>query len=92
MARDGTTNPATGDLSGAARGATRVPVTPNDAIWLQDSATNLMIINGVFVSDHLDLATLRQVFRERVVEGAEGRYARFHQRVMTGFMTATRSR
>lgn len=59
----------------------RVPVTPNDAIWLQDTPTNLMVINGVFTTDRLDLATLRRVFQERVIEGAEGRYARFHQRV-----------
>ncbi len=59
----------------------RVPVAPNDAIWLQDSPTNLMVINGVFTTDRLDLATLRRVFQDRIIDGAEGRYARFHQRV-----------
>ncbi len=59
----------------------RVAVAPNDAIWLQDTPTNLMVINGVLITDRLDLATLRRVFQERVIEGAEGRYARFHQRV-----------
>ncbi|HSB56155.1 MAG TPA: WS/DGAT domain-containing protein [Gemmatimonadales bacterium] len=60
---------------------TRVPVAPHDAIWLQDTPTNLMVINGVITTDRLDLATLRRVFQERVIDGAEGRFARFRQRV-----------
>ena len=37
----------------------REPITANDAIWLQDSDTNLMVINAVIITDHLDVATLR---------------------------------
>ena len=61
----------------------RVPVASNDAMWLQDSATNLMVINAVFVTEQLDLATLREAFRVRVL-GAEGgaRFGRFRQRVV----------
>ena len=33
----------------------RVAVAPNDAIWLQDTPTNLMVINGVLITDRLDL-------------------------------------
>ncbi|MBK6423075.1 MAG: DUF1298 domain-containing protein [Gemmatimonadetes bacterium] len=60
----------------------REPVAGNDAIWLQDSATNLMVINAVITTDRLDLATLREAFRVRVIEAEGGRrYDRFHQRV-----------
>jgi WS/DGAT/MGAT family acyltransferase len=59
----------------------RLPVTPNDAIWLQDTATNLMIINGVFTTDRIDLATVRQEFQRRVIEEPGGVYARFTRRV-----------
>jgi WS/DGAT/MGAT family acyltransferase len=57
------------------------PVAPHDAIWLQDSATNLMVINGVFTSDRIDLATVRELFQRRVIQEAGGRYARFTRRV-----------
>lgn len=67
--------------AGAAPVPTRVPVAPHDAIWLQDTPTNLMVINGVLTTDRLDLATLRRVFQERVIDAAEGRFARFRQRV-----------
>ena len=60
----------------------REPVAGNDAIWLQDSATNLMVNNAVITTDRLDLATLREAFRVRVIEAEGGRrYDRFHQRV-----------
>lgn len=59
----------------------RRPVAPNDAIWLQDSATNLMVINGIFTSDRVDLATVQQSFQRRVIEAEGGRYARFTRRV-----------
>jgi len=60
----------------------REPVAGNDAIWLQDSATNLMVINAVITTDRLDVATLREAFRVRVIEAEGGRrYDRFHQRV-----------
>jgi diacylglycerol O-acyltransferase / wax synthase len=63
------------------RTAERLPVGPNDAIWLQDSATNLMVINGVFTTDRIDLATVRREFQQRVIEAEHGRYARFTRRV-----------
>ncbi|MBP6671038.1 MAG: DUF1298 domain-containing protein [Gemmatimonadales bacterium] len=60
----------------------REPVAGNDAIWLQDSATNLMVINAVITTDRLDVATLREAFRVRVIEAEGGRrYDRFYQRV-----------
>jgi diacylglycerol O-acyltransferase / wax synthase len=59
----------------------RRPVAPNDAIWLQDTATNLMVINGIFVLDRIDIATLRRTFQERVIEAAGGEYLRFRERV-----------
>jgi len=62
----------------------REPLASNDAIWLQDSATNPMVINAVIVMDRMDLQTLRDAFRERIFEGPEA--ARFErlQRVITG--------
>lgn len=59
----------------------RLPVAPNDAIWLQDTATNPMVINGVFITDRIDLDTFRQLFLERVVNYSDGRYARFRRKV-----------
>jgi len=47
----------------------REPIASNDAIWLQDSPKNLMVINAVIITDRLDLATLRDAFRTRVLEG-----------------------
>ncbi len=61
----------------------RARVKGYDAIWLQDSATNLMVINAVVIMDRLDLATLRDTFRVRVLEADGGRrYARFRQRIV----------
>lgn len=58
------------------------PVAGADAVWLQDSPTNLMVINAVFVTDRLDLATFRRIFGERVLDLEEGRrYARFRRRI-----------
>jgi WS/DGAT/MGAT family acyltransferase len=57
------------------------PVAPHDAIWLQDTATNLMVINGIFTTDRVDLATVQQSFLRRVIEAESGRYARFTRRV-----------
>jgi diacylglycerol O-acyltransferase / wax synthase len=59
----------------------RRPVAPNDAIWLQDSTTNLMVINGIFTSDRVDLATVQETFQRRVIEAESGRYARFTRKV-----------
>jgi len=49
----------------------RERITPNDAIWLQDSATNLMVINAVITTDHLDVRTLRTTFQQRIFEGQD---------------------
>ncbi len=58
------------------------PVDSADAVWLQDSATNLMVINSILVLDRLDLATFRRAFAERVLGSGEGnRYPRFRQRI-----------
>lgn len=61
----------------------RRPVAAADAMWLQESATNRMIINGLYTTDRMDLDTLRELFSERVIaaEGGE-RWPRFTQRVI----------
>ena len=60
----------------------REPITANDAIWLQDSDTNLMVINAVIITDHLDVATLRKAFQERIFEGSDpARFERFRCRI-----------
>jgi WS/DGAT/MGAT family acyltransferase len=57
-------------------------VAGRDAVWLQDSATNLMVINAVIITDRIDLETFRTAFRQRVLEVDGGRrYARFTHRV-----------
>lgn len=57
-------------------------VAGRDAVWLQDSATNLMVINGVLITDRIDLATLRATFQRRVLDVDGGRrFARFMHRV-----------
>lgn len=59
----------------------RVPA--HDAVWLQDTATNLMVINGVFITDRIDLATFRETFQSRVIAAGGGvPYARFRDRVV----------
>ena len=61
----------------------REPVQPPDAIWLQDSPTNLMVINGVYVTDHVDLDTARAIFQERVLDKDGGEaFPRFRKRVV----------
>jgi WS/DGAT/MGAT family acyltransferase len=60
----------------------RVRVAGRDAVWLQDSATNLMVINGVLITDRIDVASFRQAFQERVLAVDGGRrFARFTHRV-----------
>lgn len=57
-------------------------VAGRDAVWLQDSATNLMVINGVLITDRIDLETLRATFQRRVLDVDGGRrFARFMHRV-----------
>ena len=61
----------------------RQRVASNDAMWLQDTATNLMVINAIFTTDHIDVATFRETFRQRVIEAGGGdRFARFRQRIV----------
>jgi WS/DGAT/MGAT family acyltransferase len=53
-------------------------------MWLQDTATNLMVINAIFTTDRIDCATFRETFRQRVIEaGAGERFARFRQRIVS---------
>jgi WS/DGAT/MGAT family acyltransferase len=61
----------------------RQPVAATDALWLQDSATNRMIINGLYTVDRMDLDTLRRLFVERVLAAEGGaRWPRFMLRVV----------
>lgn len=55
----------------------REPIPSSDAIWLQDSPANPMVINAVVITDHLDCRTLRTAFRRRILEGPDaGRFQR----------------
>ena len=57
-------------------------ISPNDAIWLQDSDTNLMVINAVIITDHIDVPTLRKTFQERIFEGPDpARFERLRCRI-----------
>jgi diacylglycerol O-acyltransferase len=60
----------------------RVPMSNVDKAWLEmDSATNLMIINGVMLFDDvLDFEELKSILAERFV----AKYERFHQRIVEG--------
>ncbi len=59
-------------------------ISANDAIWLQDSDTNLMVINAVIITDQLDVVTLRKTFQERIFEGPEGeRFKRLRCRIIS---------
>jgi diacylglycerol O-acyltransferase len=61
----------------------RDPVAPNDAVWLQDSATNRMVIHGIYTTDHITLAEARAVWQARVIDAEGGlRYARFRRRTV----------
>lgn len=61
----------------------RRPVAAADAMWLQESATNRMIINALYTTDRMDLDTLRGLFVERVLAAEGGaRWPRFTQRVV----------
>jgi WS/DGAT/MGAT family acyltransferase len=62
----------------------REPMQPSDAIWLQDSPRNLMVINAIYVTDHIDLDSARAIFRERVLDKDGGAaFPRFRKRVIT---------
>ena len=57
-------------------------ISSNDAIWLQDSDTNLMVINAVIITDRIDVPTLRKTFQERIFEGPEpARFDRLRCRI-----------
>lgn len=60
----------------------RVPMRNVDKAWLEmDSATNLMIINGVMLfEEKLDFEQLKAILADRFVN----KYERFHQRVVSG--------
>lgn len=60
----------------------RVPMSSVDKAWLEmDSATNLMIINGVmFFEENLNFENLKTILEERFVS----RYERFRQRIVEG--------
>jgi WS/DGAT/MGAT family acyltransferase len=60
----------------------REPIASSDAIWLQDSAANPMVINTVVITDQLDCRTLKTVFQQRILEGPEaGRFERLRCRI-----------
>lgn len=64
-------------------GETLEKVAARDAVWLQDSPTNLMVINSVISTDKLSVERLRQVFTERILMAAGGtRYPRFKKRIV----------
>ncbi len=61
------------------------PIAGRDGVWLQDSPSNLMVINSVLALDRLDLETLRELWQTRVMAAGGGRrYARFKKRVVFG--------
>jgi WS/DGAT/MGAT family acyltransferase len=58
-------------------------ISANDAIWLQDSDTNLMVINAVIITDRLTVATLRRTFQKRVFGGPDpARFQRLRCRII----------
>lgn len=62
----------------------RTPVEAADGVWLQDTVQNPMIISAVYVTDPLDVETMRNVWRRRITEAGGGRrYPRFTQRIVS---------
>lgn len=60
----------------------RERIASHDAIWLQDSTTNLMVINAVIITDRLDTGTLRHAFQRRIFEGPDAeRFERLRCRI-----------
>lgn len=58
-------------------------IASNDAMWLQDTASNMMVINALFMTDRIDLASFRETFQHRVIEAEGGlRFPRFRERVV----------
>lgn len=62
---------------------TRERVAAHDAIWLQDSAANPMIINAVCTLDSVGVDEIRRLWSERVLDGPRReRFARLRRRVV----------
>lgn len=57
-------------------------VAARDGVWLQESASNPMLINSVFVCDRMPLETFQELWRQRIM--TENRYPRFQRRVVRG--------
>ncbi len=53
--------------------SSRVRISASDAIWLQETPENLMVINAVLILDRIDLQTFRETFRQRLLEGEPAR-------------------
>lgn len=60
-------------------GLFREPVAGRDGVWLQDTPTNLMVINSVFTLDRMEREELRDLFGERVRGPA---YVRFTRKIV----------
>lgn len=79
MLADQTASPAAAEPA-----RVRTPVAAADAVWLQDTPQNPMIINALYVCDRLEVEALREVFRKNVLEVDGGRrFDRFGKRVVT---------
>ncbi len=66
--------PRIDDASGLER------VHSRDRVWLQDSPSNLMVINAVLTLDRISIEDLRRVWQERVLDAevdGERPYLRF---------------
>ncbi len=60
----------------------RWTMRPQDGMWLQDTAQNLMVVNSVTTLDRIDLESLRSLWDERVMQLDAGRrFPRFRWRV-----------
>jgi hypothetical protein len=64
------------------QGVALEPMAGADGFWLQDSATNLMVINSVLTMDRIGLDEIRGLWQDRVVAAGRGsRFPRFTRRV-----------
>lgn len=60
-----------------------IPVASNDALWLQDSGTNLMLIQAVYIIDRITPEDLRVLWQKRIMDLEGGRrYPRFELKVV----------
>ncbi|MFN8012261.1 MAG: WS/DGAT domain-containing protein [Holophagaceae bacterium] len=61
----------------------RTRVSSSDAIWLQETPENLMVINAVLILDRMDLATFRDTFHARLLkDDPAGRLTRLRSRIV----------